>query len=166
MQAWSIILIAYVLATAGGQALAAVRTGVLEVREGKNGVPCFTISESEERQSGAPEFQSISVAETGPRAKTVMWTMAMSKPRTFPVSFRMCIPYAGRLPVLPQTPAAALQADRPYEVTIDVRRGKLAGAPRQYRARFCLVGQGQGRLRVRNIAPALSGARARLSCPA
>lgn len=172
MQARSIILVAYVLVMAGGQAQGAARTGALEVREGNAGVPCFTIPESEERRSGAPQFKSISVAEAGPGSKTVMWTMAMSTPRTFPVSFRMCIPYAGRLPVLPQTPAAALQPDRPYEVTIDVREGKVADAPRQYRTRFCLVSQGQGqghehgKSRVRNLGPAVPSARSRLSCPA
>ena len=166
MQARSIILFAYVLLVAGRPAVAAVRIGALEVREGNAGVPCFTIPEAEERRSGAPEFQSISVAEAGPGTKAPMWSMAISRPRSFPVSFRMCIPYAGRLPVLPQTPAAQLQPDRPYDVTIDVRESKQAGAPRQYRARFCLVTQGQGPPRVRNIAPAGAKDKSRPSCAA
>lgn len=166
MQVRSTILFAYVLLLAGGQAVAAVRTGTLEVREGNAGVPCFTIPEAEELRSGAPEFQSISVAEAGPGPKKAMWSMAISKPRAFPVSFRMCIPYAGRLPVLPQTPAAALQPGQPYDVTIDVRESKLAGAPRQYRVRFCLVRQGQGPLRVRNVASAGAKDKSRPSCSA
>lgn len=75
----------------------------------------------------------------------------MPKARTFAVTFRMCIPYAGRLPVLPQTPAAALLPGRPYEVTLAVCAPQQAGAPRSYRARFCLAGQGQDGPRVRNI---------------
>lgn len=163
MQATPIILIAYLLAMAGGLAHAAPRSGELEVRESNSGIPCFTIPETEERQGGAPEFQSISVVEAGPGPKTLMWSMAVAKQRAFAVSFRMCIPYAGRLPVLPQRPAAALQPGRPYEVTIDARPPQGGGA-RQYRTRFCLVQQGEGPLRVRNIGPAGPGAKSRPSC--
>lgn len=149
MRARSIILCALALGLVCARAAGAVRIGELEVREGNAGVPCFTIPEAEERRSGAPDFQSISVVDAG--ARVLMWSMAMPRPRTFPVSFRMCIPYAGRLPVLPQTPAAALQPGKPYDVTIEVRAPQQAGAPHSYRARFCLVGQEPGALRVRNL---------------
>ena len=150
MQARAISRCAYIMCLVCAQAGGAARIGELEVREGNAGVPCFTIPEAEERRSGAPDFQSISVFDAGMGAKTPLWSMSMPKARTFPVSFRMCIPYAGRLPVLPQTAAAALQPGRPYDVTIEVRAPQQAGAPHSYRARFCLVGQG-GALRVRNL---------------
>lgn len=164
----SFIRCALVLGLAAAPAVGAVRSGELEVREGKAGVPCFTISETEERRGGAPDFHAISVAETGAGARNVMWTMSMPKARTFPVTFRMCIPYAGRLPVLPQTPAAALQPGRPYEVTIEVRARQQANAPRYYRARFCLQrqGQGQGQLRVHHIGAGGGDAKARAGCGA
>ena len=159
MQCRLTIRCAAILGLVGAQAAGAVRTGELEVRQGNAGVPCFTITEAEERRAGAPDFQSISVFDAATGAKTPMWSMAMSKVRTFPVSVRMCIPYAGRLPVLPQTPAAALMAGRPYEVTIEARAPQAAGAPRSYRGRFCLVGQEQGPPRVRNLDP-----KARAAC--
>ena len=42
---------------------AATRVGEAEVREGAGGLPCFTIAEREERRSGAPNFEAISVTE-------------------------------------------------------------------------------------------------------
>lgn len=141
-----------------------LRAGELEVRQGNGGVPCFTISEAQERRGGAPAFQSISVAEIGAGARGGMWSMALPVTRTFPVSFRMCIPYAGRLPVLPQTAAAPLLPGRPYEVTMEARADPAAGAPRVYRARFCLVRQGAGELRVRQLGAGSVDARGRPAC--
>ena len=164
MQASWILAAAIVLGLAAAPAVGALRTGELEVRAGNAGVPCFTISQAEEQRSGTPEFESISVADTGPGARTVKWSMAMPRPRTFPVSFRMCIPYAGRLPVLPQTAAAPLLPGRPYEVTIEARPTQAAGAPRHYRTRFCLVRQGAGALQVRNLGAGSLDAKARLAC--
>jgi hypothetical protein len=86
-------------------------------------------------------------------ARTALWSMAMPKERTFALSFRMCIPYAGRLPVLPQMPAAPLQAGHPYEVVIDVKTPQQAGAPHSYRARFCLDTHSGGALQVRTLGP-------------
>lgn len=162
MQARPIIHCALVLVLVGAHAAGAVRVGELAVREGHAGVPCFTISEAEERRSGAPDFRSISVAEPG--AKAPLWSMAMPGARTFPVSFWMCIPYAGRLPVLPQMPAAALQPGKPYDVTIEVRAPSQAGAPHTYRARFCMLGPGPDRLRVQLLGAGALDARARRSC--
>lgn len=150
MQSGLFIRYAFVLGLAVAPATEAARTGELEVREGKAGVPCFTISQAEEERGGAPDFLAISVVEAGPGAKMLMWRMEMPQARTFPVSFRMCIPYAGRLPVLPQRPARPLQPGRPYEVTIEAAAPQQAG-PRVYRARFCLLRQGQDAPRVRSL---------------
>ncbi|MEJ7804499.1 MAG: hypothetical protein WKG03_01060 [Telluria sp.] len=149
----------FALALASAGACAASRVGELVVKEGNAGVPCFTIPEAEEARGGAPNFHAITVTEVG--VKGALWKMAMPAQRTFPVTFRMCIPYAGRLPVLPQTPAVALQPRRVYEVAIDAR-ARGAGAPRDYRARFCLERQEDGALRVRNLA--LTHPRQRQSC--
>jgi hypothetical protein len=164
MSSRSIIRCALILGLVAAQLAGAARIGELEVREGKAGVPCFTIPEAEERRSGAPDFQAINVLEAGTGAKTPLWSMAMPKARTFPVSFRMCIPYAGRLPVLPQTPAAPLQAGRPYDVTIEVRAPQQAGAPRNYRARFCLVALDKGELHVRNLGAGNADPKSRRAC--
>lgn len=123
-------------------AQAARRVGEAEVRTGANGVPCFTISQREEQRGGAPDFGSITVvpAGDGPPA----WRMAMPPTRTFPVAFAMCVPYGGRIPALPQTPAAPLKEGEPYTVVIDTRPGKSDARPLRYQARFCLVRQGAG----------------------
>lgn len=126
-------------------AAAAPRIGELEIRQGNGGAPCFSISEAEEQRGGAPDFDSITVSE----GKLVLWTMSMPKQRTFPVTFRMCIPYAGRLPVLPQMPAAALRAGKAYDVFVATR--KPGASPQGYRARFCLVRQGLGPMKVRTL---------------
>ena len=128
----------------------AARVGQLEVKSGTGGAPCFTISEAEEMRGGAPDFQSITVSDAAGGAKAIMWNMAMPGQRTFPVSFRMCVPYAGRLPVLPQTPAAVLQPGRVYEVAIETRKPVGAGAARSYRARFCVAREGRGVMGVRS----------------
>ena len=115
-----------------------LRVGEAAVRLNPAGLPCFTITEAEERRSGPPQFQSISVSDVATGVKGAMWIMAMPSSRTFPVSYRMCIPYAGRLPVLPQTPAGELDPGRVYEVSIQMRKPLTASAPRSYRAFFCL----------------------------
>lgn len=156
------------LLVAGAADGAAAPVGALEVREGHAGVPCFTISEAQERRSGAPDFQSIAVREAGSHHKGALaWSMTLAGARTFAVTFRMCIPYAGRLPVLPQTPAAELRPGQVYEVGMEVRMpapatSKLA-APRIYRGWFCIARQGQRRVQALDAAQA-SAAGAR-GCP-
>ncbi len=135
--------------------------GQLVVKAGNGGAPCFTISEADERRAGAPNFHAITVTDLSQGARTAMWSMAMPAQRTFPVSFRMCVPYAGRLAVLPQTPAAPLQPGRVYEVTIDARAPIARGAPRSYRAHFC-IGQAGGQIGAARIAGAEG--RQRYSC--
>jgi hypothetical protein len=145
----SLLRCLFVLAiTAGAGECAAARLGELLVREGNAGVPCFTVSQLEEERAGAPDFHAISVSEIG--AKSALWKMTMPAPRTFPVTFRMCIPYAGRVPVLPQTAAAALEGGKLYEVALLARGHRGAIAPREYRGRFCLMPV-DGVLRVRNL---------------
>jgi len=115
-------------------AQAARRIGEAQVRADANGQPCFTISEREEKRSGTPDFQAITVSE-GTR---LLWHMTMPRDRTFPVSFSMCIPYGGRVTALPQTPAAALGEGKMYSVQLDARPGKGPAMPLRYRASFCV----------------------------
>jgi hypothetical protein len=142
---------------AGSGPCGAARVGELLVKEGKGGMPCFTIPEAEEARSGTPDFHSIMVNELGGRA--AVWRMEMPAQRTFPVTVRMCIPYAGRVPVLPQTPAAPLVPGTIYEVAINARSARPQAAPRDYRARFCLI-LNNGVLRVKNIDVATARQRA------
>jgi hypothetical protein len=118
---------------------AAVRVGELAVRTGNNAVPCFTVSEREEQRSGAPQFRSITVSEPGAHAP--MWAMALPKGRSFALANYMCVPYGGRPPVLPQTPSSKLQPGKSYEVVVNALPGR-PGAPRLYRARFCVAAPG------------------------
>lgn len=122
-------------------AQAARRIGEAQVREGANGVPCFTISEREEKRGGAPDFQAVTVSGSGGK---VLWRMAMPRERTFPVMYSMCIPYGGRVQALPQTPAASLEPGKTYLVQIDARPGRKAAMPLRYEARFCLVKKSGG----------------------
>lgn len=117
-------------------AQAARRVGEAAVRAGANGVPCFTISQREEGRGGAPDFAAITVTANQERAP--VWRMAMPPQRTFPVAFSMCVPYGGRVPALPQTPAAVLQEGELYTVVIDTRPGKSAARPLRYQIRFCV----------------------------
>lgn len=125
------------------------RVGEAEVREGANGAPCFTISAREERRGGAPNFDAISVIDPQAR-KPLLWRMALPGERTFPITTSMCIPYAGRVQALPQTPAAQLATGRVYQVRIQPRgaRGNMAGV---YEARFCLAPQHDGSVIVHHI---------------
>lgn len=126
-------------------AQAARRVGEAQVREGANGVPCFTISEREEQRGGVPDFHSITVSEAGGK---LMWRMAMPRERTFPVMNSMCIPYGGRVQALPQTPAAVLAPGKAYLVQIEARPGRKASTPLRYQARFCLVKKNGGLMRL------------------
>ena len=126
---------------------AAPRVGEAEVRESSNGVPCFTISEKEERRGGAPEFHAILITDPS-RGRAKMWSMAMPPTRSFTVFYNMCIPYAGRVQALPQTPAAKLEPGKVYEVNIDAQ---VPNGPRAYFARFCLAKQRDGSVIVHSI---------------
>jgi hypothetical protein len=130
--------------------IAASRVGEAEVRAGANGEPCFTIPEREERRGGTPDFDAVTVTEAAGK-RALMWRMAMPAERTFPVTFSMCVPYAGRVTALPQTPAVELEAGKVYHVRIDARRGKGPGAPPAYEARFCLARQHDGTVDVHHI---------------
>lgn len=137
-------------------AQAARRIGEAEVRTGANGVPCFTISEREEQRGGAPDFQAVTVSDSSGKP---MWKMTMPRARTFPVTHSMCIPYAGRVQALPQTPAAVLEAGKVYQVLIKTCKARNAGSPLRYLARFCLapeaasVGAQAPSMRIRSDCP-------------
>jgi hypothetical protein len=128
-------------------AQAARRVGEAQVRADANGQPCFTISEREERRSGTPDFQSVTVSE----GERVLWRMTMGGERTFPVTSSMCIPYAGRVPALPQTPAATLQEGRVYTVQVETRPGKSTLMPLRYQGRFCLASRRAGNALVHDF---------------
>jgi hypothetical protein len=130
-------------------AASAGRIGDAQVRAGANGEPCFTIAEREERL-GTPNFDAVTVTEAAGR-RALMWRMAMPADRTFPVTFGMCVPYAGRVPALPQTPAGALEPGKVYYVRIDARRTRGAAIASAYDARFCLARQRDGKVAVHHI---------------
>jgi len=125
------------------------RVGEAEVRQAASGVPCFTISEREERR-GTPDFDAVTVSDALGR-RAVLWKMAMPPSRTFPVTFSMCIPYAGRVQALPQTPAARLEPGRVYQVRIAARPARGGSAAPAYEARFCLARQPDGSVLVHHI---------------
>jgi hypothetical protein len=131
-------------------AAAASRVGDAEVRAGANGEPCFTITEREERRAGPPNFDAVTVTEAGGK-HSLMWRMAMPAERTFPVTFSMCIPYAGRVQALPQTAAGDLEQGKVYYVRIDARRPKGSSPGPAYEARFCLARQPDGSVLVHHI---------------
>lgn len=128
-------------------AQAARRIGEAEVRSGKNALPCFTITESEERRGGSPDFQAVTVSA----GERVVWRMAMPRERTFPLASSMCIPYGGRVQALPQTPAAPLARGIVYSVQLDTRAGKRTASALRYAARFCLERRRDGTAAVRQI---------------
>lgn len=142
---------AWVRAAPGPAAAPAPRTGEAEVRETGSGLPCFTISEREERKSGAPNFEAIAVYDTSVRPRAQMWAMKMPAQRTFPLLFSMCVPYGGRVPSLPQTVATMLEAGKMYEVFIDVRGDDTPNQVRSYGARFCLARQRDGSIAVHHV---------------
>ena len=143
------LLILYLACMTVLPAQAAGRVGEAEVRTGANGVPCFTISRSEEQRGGTPDFDAVTVIAT--QSAATMWRMTMPRGRTFPVASSMCIPYAGRVPALPQTAALPLEDGKVYTAQIDVRPGKSKTMPLRYQARFCLARKPRGHSTVHHI---------------
>lgn len=111
------------------------------VRADSNGRPCFTVDAAAEERDGTAQFRSITVADVA--SGTVAWQMALPSGRSFALTHGICIPYAGRVNALPQTPAAALVTGRVYRVELAVRNWDRPKAPRAYMAHFCLVGKAQ-----------------------
>ena len=158
-RAGAVFIISCAAIAAAAPTPAAPRTGEADVRTSAGGVPCFTIAEREERMSGAPSFHAISVIDASSKLRAPMWSMTMPAERTFPLLFSMCVPYAGRVPSLPQQRAEALEAGRVYEVSIEVRPGGAPGLPLFYGARFGRARPADGSSAVR-----LLGAATRSSC--
>lgn len=161
-----LILNGFVAAAWCANVCAAPTVGELDVRAGSAGMPCFTIFQKDERRFGAPEFRSISVNEVTAGGKSLMWAMTIPAERPFRVTFRLCIPYAGRLPVLPKTTALPLQPGKVYEALIDITPPMLTSAPRAYRARFCLTGKGNGVVQVHTLHGGGADGRGRGGCNA
>ena len=124
------------------------------VRAGSNGGPCFTVDAAAERADGTAQFRAVTVVDVA--ADAVAWQMALPGGRSFALMHTVCIPYAGRVPALPQTSAAELVAGRVYRVVLAVHNGPHPQAPRAYTAQFCLAGTAR---QVRQLA---AGA----ACPA
>ncbi|NHZ93319.1 hypothetical protein F2P45_30560 [Massilia sp. CCM 8733] len=159
-----LILCAVVAATWCVNVWAAPPVGELDVRMGSGGAPCFTVFQKDERRFGAPEFRSISVNEMTAAGKSLMWAMTIPPERPFLVTFRLCIPYAGRLPVLPKTTALPLQPGKVYEVLIEIKPPMLPSAPRAYRARFCLSGKAGGAGQFRTVNSGAVDGKGRAGC--
>jgi len=137
----------------------AARAGEAEVREGPRGGPCFTIGAHEARL-GSPDFRALSVSD-GAR---LMWKMSLPLERSFPLHGAMCVPYGGRVASLPRTRAAALETGKVYYLHIDTRVAKGKAMPLAYEARFCLVGQVDGTVLVRQIGGADREGRDQYGC--
>ncbi|MCY0916208.1 hypothetical protein [Massilia antarctica] len=152
--------------TSSAGACATPHIGELDVRQGTGGLPCFTVFQKDERLFGSPEFRSIGVTDVTAGGHTLMWAMAIPPERAFPVTFRLCIPYAGRLPVLPKTSALPLLPGKVYEVLIDIKPPMLATAPRAYRARFCLSGKAGGGVQLRTLNSGAVDGKGRPGCGA
>jgi hypothetical protein len=132
------LLLFFLLPALAGSDREPARGAAAHVRAGKNGEPCFTVDAVSERQDGTAQFRGLTVVDTVTRA--IVWEMALPSGRSFPLTYTVCIPYAGRVAALPQTPAAALADGRMYQVTLVVRNWNRPAAPRAYLATFCLVG--------------------------
>jgi hypothetical protein len=142
------------------------RSGEAEVRDSGSGLPCFTITESEERKSGAPNFEGITVYDVSVKPRAKMWSMTMPPNRTFPVLFSMCVPYGGRVQALPQTAAGMLEPGKVYEVSIDVRGDDTPNQVRSYGARFCLARQRAGGVAIQYFGASANDAHNAIGCVA
>lgn len=132
------LLLFFLLPALAGSDREPVRSALAHVRAGKNGEPCFTVDAASEQQDGTAQFRGLTVVDTVTHA--IMWQMALPSGRSFPLTYTVCIPYAGRVAALPQTPAAALADGHMYQVTLVVRNWNRPAAPHAYSATFCLVG--------------------------
>ena len=120
-------------------ARAGARVGEADVREGPGGGPCFGIAPRAE-EFGTPDFGAIVVTDGG----HPVWKMALPKERTFALAAGTCVPYGGRSPALPRTPAAPLAPGRVYLLRIDARPSGHGHAAAAYEARFCLARRADG----------------------
>lgn len=111
------------------------------VRVGADGNPCFTVDAATERSDGTGQFRALRVVDAVTRV--TMWQMALPSGRSFALTHTICIPYAGRVAALPQTPAAALVAGRVYRVALVVHHWANVAAPLTYAADFCVAGRPQ-----------------------
>jgi hypothetical protein len=135
------LAVAFIVAVITVLAPAVAMPAPAAVRADSNGQPCFTVDAAAEQRDGTAQFRSVTVTDVG--SAGAAWEMALPSGRSFALTHTICIPYAGRVTALPQTPAAVLAPGRVYRVTLAVRNWDRPKAPRAYTAHFCLAGAGR-----------------------
>lgn len=132
-------------------ACATSRIGEAEVRQ-IDGVPCFTIPiKEEQRAGGAPRLSALSVYDASTAPTTEIWSFASPFAKMPTLSSDVCIPY-GRAPTGSETTKSIpLQVGKKYGVILNTVRVDPSDPTFAYDARFCLVANPNGGVRVQQV---------------
>ena len=119
----------------------------------ENGVPCFTITEKEQRRAGVPLLGSLIVNEETNEQRRDIWLFGLNPPgRTQPMPASACILYGQAPPGAEVTKAAEpLQTGRLYGVFLHARPVDTTDPTFGYDAKFCLVAQAGGGVKVHQV---------------
>lgn len=131
-------------------ACVSTRLGEAAVKD-KNGVPCFTITEKEQRQTGVPLLGSLIVSDEAKPAYTIWSFMLHPSVPSQPIPASDCILYGHAPPESDAKKVEPLQTGRLYDVFLNARPVDTTDPTFGYDAKFCLIAQAGGGVKVHQV---------------
>ena len=105
----------------------------------EDGIPCFSVSEKEEKRNGTPRLYALVLSDVSTKPATKVWSFIMPVGASIPVTADHCILYG----VAPAG-AEAIQAPQlifghMYDVFLNGRPEDRADPTRGYVGKFCMA---------------------------
>lgn len=112
------------------------------------GMPCFTISNREERRNGTPMLGALMVYDISIKPPVEVWSFILPGATTLPMHAKTCYLY-GQVPTGAESTAATmLKTDRMYCVFLNGRPDDPSDSTRGYRGKFCLTNDPAGQQKI------------------
>ena len=103
------------------------------------GMPCFTISNREERRNGTPMLGALMVYDISIKPPVEVWSFILPGATTLPMHAKTCYLY-GQVPAGAESTAATmLKTDRMYSVFLNGRPDDPSDSTYGYKGKFCLI---------------------------
>lgn len=144
-------MVLIVLVSSATGACATSRMGEAEVRQ-VDGVPCFTIPiKEEQRAGGAPRLSALSVYDASVVPTTEIWSFTSKSAKMPTLSSGACILYGQAPSGSEGTKSIPLQIGNKYGVILSTERVDPSDPTFGYDAKFCLVANPSGSVRVHQV---------------
>lgn len=128
-------------------ALARSRMAKAEIHSVK-GLPCFTISEKEERRNGQPYLGALIVSDLTDKPVSEVWGFLMTGGKKVLLTSKSCLLYGNLPPGAYGLPAPALKTGHVYEVFLNGRPKDGSDPTYGYAGKFCVADSMNGMQKI------------------